>query len=276
MGYYQISDGLVHHVSKTNLFYLNFRFPLHDEELLQKWLNQIRIPNWIPLDIHQICSTHFHTDDIDFTPRLPVLKNNAVPIIFPLKHFQHIFVSDCHSVTRTRIRPISQSNAFENGRKYSKSSLSIPSYLSSDTFVSSDKILIAPNDGNSVSIPNNLSIKVMEILVVSKSNNKRLRKPWINLNKQINQPKLKIEIDKKIHKSFEPYRNPFLLNNVNQKNEELLINSYIEEVKIEDVSTSKVVIFKFDRSTGDIEVLKKEKQLINETKGYLSHNKSLT
>ena len=67
---------------KTTLF---FRFPFHNGSLLKSWLSEINQENFIPTQQDQICSTHFLIDDIEPSSigRYPILKEDAVPSVFP-------------------------------------------------------------------------------------------------------------------------------------------------------------------------------------------------
>ncbi|XP_012273238.1 THAP domain-containing protein 5-like [Orussus abietinus] len=71
-------------IASKNIGY--FKFPLHDEILLNKWLKQIGQTDWHPTDQEQICGAHFQKKDIDSHPnrKYPCLKPSAVPTIFPV------------------------------------------------------------------------------------------------------------------------------------------------------------------------------------------------
>lgn len=67
------------------MFFFFFRFPLHDEVLLRKWLLEIRQPKWRPKADSHICAMHFRARDIDSNPKRQflLLKPDATPTIFP-------------------------------------------------------------------------------------------------------------------------------------------------------------------------------------------------
>ncbi|XP_033212418.1 titin-like [Belonocnema kinseyi] len=62
-----------------------FKFPFHNEKLLESWLSQINQDNFSPASQDQICSTHFLIEDIEPSSigRYPILKPDATPTVFP-------------------------------------------------------------------------------------------------------------------------------------------------------------------------------------------------
>lgn len=62
-----------------------FRLPLHDPELLVKWLKALKIYNWTPTKHFNVCSEHFIEDDYKKSPsgvKLTELLCSAVPSVF--------------------------------------------------------------------------------------------------------------------------------------------------------------------------------------------------
>jgi len=65
--------------------YLYFRLPLHDPELLDKWLKALKVDNWTPTKHFNVCSEHFTENDYKKSisgVKLTDLLCSAVPSIF--------------------------------------------------------------------------------------------------------------------------------------------------------------------------------------------------
>lgn len=65
------------------LYYFIFRFPLDNPLLLKRWLENIQLPNWEPLDNNKICSDHFDSSYIKKFRNAYELNSNAIPSIHP-------------------------------------------------------------------------------------------------------------------------------------------------------------------------------------------------
>ncbi|XP_001604709.1 proteoglycan 4 isoform X1 [Nasonia vitripennis] len=262
-----------------------YKFPFDNIPLLEKWLSQIRIPNWVPEDHHRICSTHFHVDDIDFSDIEPRLKENAVPVIFPLKHFQNIYVDELASVKGGQNKKCSPKDLKKKAIACKKKMNLIDSKHTSGEGQKSMVLLCAPTEQlhknpriqiNTESQTNlrmkNIPLKSNKalqpglnpyILIVSENAESKIPFTKPQKSKQV---LLKIQIEKKIN----DIPSDFVLENSarenknnNQSNvtneENTTVNNSLDEIEIDDVTSTKRVIFKFDPSTGEIIVQKRDK-----------------
>lgn len=59
-----------------------FQFP-RDEELRRKWANKIPRKNWVPTKYSAVCSKHFCENDLMKCNGRIILRENAVPQLFP-------------------------------------------------------------------------------------------------------------------------------------------------------------------------------------------------
>lgn len=62
---------------------ITHRFPLKNKDLLEKWVNNIGLANWQPLETDKICSDHFENHDITNNKNKYNLNKNALPLIKP-------------------------------------------------------------------------------------------------------------------------------------------------------------------------------------------------
>ncbi|XP_034936549.1 THAP domain-containing protein 5-like [Chelonus insularis] len=90
-----------------------FKFPLHDEALLEKWLLAIDQRNWKPNTHTQICEIHFKPNDIERPlHKYPSLTPTAIPSIFPNRSIiPHVIeTTDTKLIQRTNT-PVAENNA---------------------------------------------------------------------------------------------------------------------------------------------------------------------
>ncbi|XP_011502395.1 PREDICTED: THAP domain-containing protein 5 [Ceratosolen solmsi marchali] len=277
------------YITKQKIGY--FKFPTRNKPLLQKWLSQIRIPNWLPTDNHRICSRHFHIDDIDFSHKQPKLKTNAIPMIFPLKHFQNIYIDKINTNAIQGMKTNVYLNKIESTHQIIMSNPN--SILHNPTKSSSMVLLCTPTEeSNNISnlqisslSTSNISMKKIPIkndlmkccnskspklstlnpYVLIISDNKEPKIPFKNVSTKKTHAILKLQIDKKLN-TITP--NNLIIDSVveenrfniiKRNNNNVLNTSSMEEIEVDDISSTKIVVFKFDSSTGKITVLKKEK-----------------
>ncbi|XP_043278290.1 uncharacterized protein [Venturia canescens] len=108
----------------TLKYYAFFNFPLDNEDLLKKWLNQIGQPDLKPKH-HQICSVHFKNDDILWRPDglPPSLNPTAVPTIFPP---QESNTATPQSGTSTFLEAISTESILKSSNKENNGNSKFP------------------------------------------------------------------------------------------------------------------------------------------------------
>lgn len=71
--------------------YCYTRFPLDKADLLQKWLNNIKIENWTPNVSSLLCSEHF--EQTCFRKKkgnYVTLKDGSIPTIFKIQKFDSL------------------------------------------------------------------------------------------------------------------------------------------------------------------------------------------
>jgi hypothetical protein len=225
-------------------------------------------------------------------------------MIFPLKHFQNIYIDKIHTdnvqgMTRMILNKIGPAQQII---------MSSPNILHNPTKTSSMVLLCTPTkESNNISnlqisslSTSNISMKKIPIkndlitcnskspelsalnpYVLIISDNKEQRIPFENRTLNKTHAILKIQIDKKMNNDRS---NNLMIDSVvkgnkyiSERDDSSFKTSFMEEVEIDDISSTKIVVFKFDSSTGQITVLKKEKlekntEISNET---LDINKSL-
>ena len=256
-------------------------------------MNQINIPNWYPTVTHQICSTHFHVDDIDFTSKVPKLKNNAVPMIFPLKHFQNLYIDNFSKnfIKKSKTKIIS--SLVENEKTNDPSDINIATYsnnkLSPIVLCNTTSSLNSDSETQiNTMVDTNLALKkvpVKDVYVNNRQIYKSITKPHIFIvsdnngakkpfpsPKKLNRAVLRIQIDKKINNtlSIDTLRNSLVKENKQNHNiikgdQNSNCENFTEEIEVDDSTSSQLVVFKLDTSTGKITVLKKQKETRDKT-----------
>lgn len=60
-----------------------FSFPSNGKKERREWVIAVRRKNWEPSKTSRICSAHFREEDLNRTLRNVMIKDGAVPTVFP-------------------------------------------------------------------------------------------------------------------------------------------------------------------------------------------------
>lgn len=83
-----------------------YSFPIHNPDLLEKWISQINIKDFKPTKHSKLCSDHFKNEDYKPDSNLKLLKDDAFPTIFqdfPI-HLQKKLENECHVLQICKVK----------------------------------------------------------------------------------------------------------------------------------------------------------------------------